>query len=221
MTGLTKIITRSQLEELLKDIQVKNTGSVSGKTNYLISGYQLEDGRDVSESSKYKKAKTLGTKILTELEFDDLLRDKVGMGLMELYENNFGSAKSHLEDLEQGYLQKQEALQANPLLSGGVLVPRAKLAKKSGGVEQPAPMDRPIAAAQPDPSQLMWTQKHAPKLLSEIIGNQEVIRDLMEWLKRWNDVFIKKTFRFPEKSKKVFIPGQWGPKIDPNRRYRT
>lgn len=33
------------------------TTAVSGRTDYLIAGNVLEDGRDVSESSKYRNAK--------------------------------------------------------------------------------------------------------------------------------------------------------------------
>jgi hypothetical protein len=53
----------------------------------------------------------------------------------------------------------------------------------------------------------LWTTKHAPNSASEIIGNTDRIKDIFEWLKDWKEVFVKKTKVFPEKSKKIFIPG--------------
>ena len=44
--------------------------AVSGKTDYLIIGSKLEDGREVTEGRKYRMAKEKGTKILTEIEFE-------------------------------------------------------------------------------------------------------------------------------------------------------
>ena len=49
------------------------TGSISKKTSFLIAGEKLEDGRATETSSKYRKALTIGTKILIESEFDDFL----------------------------------------------------------------------------------------------------------------------------------------------------
>jgi hypothetical protein len=43
---------------------------VSGKTDYLIVGYKLEDGREVTQGSKYAGAKKNGTAIVTESEFE-------------------------------------------------------------------------------------------------------------------------------------------------------
>jgi len=41
------------------------TSAVSGKTNYLIAGFKLEDGREVFSSARYQKAEKKGVKILT------------------------------------------------------------------------------------------------------------------------------------------------------------
>ena len=51
------------------------TGSVSGKTDYLITGYKLEDGREVTQGGKYRNAKAKGTKIIDEAGFEQLMRD--------------------------------------------------------------------------------------------------------------------------------------------------
>ena len=48
VTGVFNAISRDKIVELLTNHGARNTGSVSGKTDYLIAGYKLEDGREVS-----------------------------------------------------------------------------------------------------------------------------------------------------------------------------
>ena len=66
VSGVFNEISREKLEALISEYGGRVTGSVSGKTDYLVVGYQIEDGRDVSQGGKYKKAKSLGKKILEE-----------------------------------------------------------------------------------------------------------------------------------------------------------
>lgn len=47
----------------------------------------MEDGREPTEGSKYKKAKQLGTTIWTETEFDDFLHKSMANFLLH-YLNN-------------------------------------------------------------------------------------------------------------------------------------
>lgn len=77
-SGIFENISREKLEEFIGAHGGKCTGSVSGRTDYLIVGYKLEDGREVTQGSKYRKATQLGTPILNENEFEKLVRDKSG-----------------------------------------------------------------------------------------------------------------------------------------------
>lgn len=52
-SGQFETISRPKLEDFIKEHGGKCTTSMSGKTNYLLVGYKLEDGRDVSQGSKY------------------------------------------------------------------------------------------------------------------------------------------------------------------------
>jgi len=64
ITGsLTSFENREKLRNFIEDRGGKVTDSVTGKTNYLINNDNL------SGSSKNKKAKELGIKIITEVEF--------------------------------------------------------------------------------------------------------------------------------------------------------
>lgn len=50
-------VTREQIENFIKEHGGRNTSAVSGKTDFLVAGWKLEDGRDVNTSGKYRKAK--------------------------------------------------------------------------------------------------------------------------------------------------------------------
>ena len=47
-SGQFESISREKLEEFIRDKGGVITTTVSGKTDYLIVGYKLEDGRDVT-----------------------------------------------------------------------------------------------------------------------------------------------------------------------------
>jgi replication factor C subunit 1 len=55
-SGEFESVSRKKLEEIIKKLGGSLTSAVSGKTNYLVVGYKLEDGRQVTQGSKYAKA---------------------------------------------------------------------------------------------------------------------------------------------------------------------
>lgn len=69
VSGVFENITREKLEALISTYGGRVTGSVSGKTDYLVVGYKIEDGREVHLGGKYKAAKSKGKPILTEDDF--------------------------------------------------------------------------------------------------------------------------------------------------------
>ena len=60
---------RNELKEKIESLGGKVTGSVTGKTDYLINNDNL------SGSTKNKKAKELGIPILTEEEFLNMINE--------------------------------------------------------------------------------------------------------------------------------------------------
>ena len=70
VSGDFQNITRPKLEEFIKKSGGRLLGSVGAKTNILIVGKLLEDGRPVTEGGKFKKAMQLGKKVITEKEFE-------------------------------------------------------------------------------------------------------------------------------------------------------
>jgi DNA ligase (NAD+) len=72
LTGKTFVVTgtlanysRDEIEDLIKSLGGKATGSVSKKTSYVVAGEEA--------SSKLTKARELGVPVLTEAEFDKLI----------------------------------------------------------------------------------------------------------------------------------------------------
>ena len=56
VSGVFNDVSRDRLEQMIAEHGGRCTGSISGKTDYLIIGYKLEDGRDVTQGGKYKSA---------------------------------------------------------------------------------------------------------------------------------------------------------------------
>ena len=75
LTGKTFVVTgtlqkygRDEIEGLIKQLGGKASGSVSKNTDYLVAGEKA--------GSKLDKARTLGVKVLTEEEFEELIKGK-------------------------------------------------------------------------------------------------------------------------------------------------
>ncbi|CAK60343.1 unnamed protein product (macronuclear) [Paramecium tetraurelia] len=85
LSGILNVCSRDKFEQFLKNNGAKVTGSVSGKTNYLIVGDKLEDGRKGEEGNKFKEATKKGTKIIRENELNNWLVDKIGVGIDEIF----------------------------------------------------------------------------------------------------------------------------------------
>lgn len=52
-SGIFENISREKLEEFINSHGGRCTSSVSGKTSYLVTGYKLEDNREVTQGRKY------------------------------------------------------------------------------------------------------------------------------------------------------------------------
>jgi DNA ligase (NAD+) len=65
VTGTLTRYSRDEIEDLIKKLGGKSTGSVSKKTDYVVAGEKA--------GSKLDKAKELGVPVLTEEEFDKLI----------------------------------------------------------------------------------------------------------------------------------------------------
>ena len=65
VTGTLKKYQREEIEALIRKLGGKATGSVSKNTDFLIAGEKA--------GSKLDKARSLGVKVLSEDEFDEMI----------------------------------------------------------------------------------------------------------------------------------------------------
>lgn len=86
-SGILPNLGRDDCEDLIKTLGGRVTGAVSGKTDYLVVGNVLEDGRPYTEGSKYKKAVEKNIFIVNGeeelyglmLQYDEKLRAERGL----------------------------------------------------------------------------------------------------------------------------------------------
>lgn len=84
MTGNFKCTSnREEIKAVIIRLGGQVTTGVSGKTNVLLHGYILEDGREVHESRKYKQAMQKNTLIVDEEKFSTELQKVTGKNLSQ------------------------------------------------------------------------------------------------------------------------------------------
>ncbi len=66
LTGTLEKYTREEASEIIEALGGKTSGSVSSKTSFVLAGKEA--------GSKLAKAETLGVKILSEAEFEELIK---------------------------------------------------------------------------------------------------------------------------------------------------
>jgi replication factor C subunit 1 len=171
LNGLTFVMTgvfsidRDKMTDLIKSLGGRTTGSVTGKTNYLLTGSILEDGRNVWESSKYKKAKEKGVKLMNELEFEEFVRKNLGDESFTVKEG-YGNTSSASVSL--GKVNK------NPNQMD-IDDPNSEILNKLNEANK---------------MRVLWTDKHHPQDITEIVGNQNMINQFITWLDDWEDVVL-------------------------------
>ncbi len=68
LTGTLEKFTRKEAEDIIESFGGKTSSSVSKKTSYVLAGEEA--------GSKLEKAQNLGVQILTEQEFEDLIKEE-------------------------------------------------------------------------------------------------------------------------------------------------
>lgn len=77
-TGIFESITREQLERFITDHEGRVVMAISARTDYLIIGKELEDGRDVMLGTKFKHASKRNTMIIKEKDAEQLFKELLG-----------------------------------------------------------------------------------------------------------------------------------------------
>lgn len=180
LAGLTFVISgtldsleREEAEDLIKRHGGRVTGSVSKKTNYLLCDEDI-GGR------KSAKAKELGTGFLTE----DGLFDMIRLSNQGKSTTN-GDSKKPANKVVAPSPKKtpQKEPKKDQLINSSA---KRVAAKDATPGLTPAKKKGPIKAD----ASLPWTVKYKPKVPNDIIGNQSLVKQLHDWLKDWDNLFL-------------------------------
>ncbi|XP_026192006.1 replication factor C subunit 1 [Cyclospora cayetanensis] len=165
LTGVLKQMPREVAAERIVAAGGSVTTAVSGKTNYLVVGAELEDGRPVESGMKHRKATELQQKggnirIIREEEFLEML-----------------GGVAH-------------AASSAPLKSAAEKAAPAAANRAASAAALPS---LPAAAALQvqDSRWSVWAEKYRPQTPEEFVGNEGPFQLLLQWLRDWHDVCIK------------------------------
>lgn len=141
--------------------------AVSGKTTYLVAGFEMEDGRPIQEGSKYKKAVEKGVQIINEDQLLKMIRDS----------DPEASAMAEAEEKKRREKERKEREAQRKKQLEQSQIPAGMKTERFGWIHCVI--------------HSLLTTKYAPKQLSDIIGNARTIESLKQWLERWEAVHIK------------------------------
>ncbi|CAA6667946.1 unnamed protein product [Spirodela intermedia] len=181
LAGLTFVISgtldsleREEAEDLIKRHGGRVTGSVSKKTNFLLADEDI-GGR------KSSKAKELGTSFLTEDGLFDMIRKSkpakapVKEEFMKKTPENLGKALPKHSPVKAEIKDDQASKLSTKVATKRSIPPISPIKRK--GEDSGA-------------NRVTWTEKYKPMVPNDIIGNQSLVKQLHDWLARWDEQFL-------------------------------
>ncbi|KAG0184874.1 hypothetical protein DFQ28_010294 [Apophysomyces sp. BC1034] len=167
ISGEFETIDKSTTTDIIKRYGGRITGAVSGKTTYLVRG------RDAG-ASKTEKAKKLGTKILDEDAFYELV------GNADEKETEFSLPKEKTPSAQSKSASKASASKVR------VSEATSSTATTTTAATTTAATTTAAAVGSPD-AQSLWTEKYKPKNTNEIMGNKDLVKKITSWLENWQE----------------------------------
>lgn len=170
LTGVCDHFTREELTELVQEYGGRVTTAVSGKTSYLLIGNTLEDGRPVTEGSKYKKAKEqTHTPIIDEQQFYDLINKTNPNPNSTSTETEIKNNEQLKSDNHNGSMRSIMSISI-PIDNNNNNI--KNIIMKKGQENE------------------LWTDKYKPTKINDIVGNSNNIKQLKEWLENWESLHL-------------------------------
>ncbi|SCN43030.1 replication factor C subunit 1, putative [Plasmodium ovale] len=198
LTGVFKNFSRDELQNKIKEHGGSVMSAVSSRTHYLIHGEYLEDGRLYNEGKKYQKAFELSQqsksiiKILNEEQLLELFpqnKKENNKDNSEVKFENENFTKKEENDYNSTYKNESDSYNN----SNSYEKEKEKDINESSDNNN---MDKNKILNQ------LWVEKYRPKNLNELVGNNQNVLKLKNWLNSWEDICIKglkkqvtKTFR--------------------------
>mmetsp|Transcript_8209 Transcript_8209/g.11430 ORF Transcript_8209/g.11430 Transcript_8209/m.11430 type:complete len:846 (-) Transcript_8209:499-3036(-) len=151
---------RSQVESYIKSLGGRVSGSVSGKTNFLVVGTLLEDGRSVEEGRKFK----------------DAIERKVTIirGWEKLVDTVEEMRKKRQSKPSEGSLGKLGLTKSKKRKVGSSTAPSSSMS--GSGIERI--------------ENELWADRYKPKSTKDVLGNGEVVKKLRSFLENWEKVHL-------------------------------
>ena len=162
ITGVLDSLERDEAEDFIRRHGGKVTGSVSGRTTYLLVGTDCGQ-------SKYRRAKEHGTTLM----------DEDGLFAMVAECARKAGEASKVEEVPKA--RKEVAPVCAPAAAPSK--PSAPSAAGAG----PSGSSRPAKAEDPTP---LWVNKYKPSAPAQLIGNGKQIADLRRFLSTWEDIHV-------------------------------
>lgn len=174
-TGVLPHLSRDESNSIAKRYGAEVMKSLSRKTTLVVIGAD-------AGPAKVRKIKELGTKVIDEEGFLQLLRDMPTAGGSGELAQKAMQKKIEMEQkieeeaqkMQEEFEEKQKKLQKTNVMAALNNDSKTKLSSPSEFVESD-----------------LWTTKYAPTDLTQIIGNPGAVKKLSNWLASW-----KKSFKY-------------------------
>ena len=166
--------------------------AVSGKTTYLVAGFEMEDGRPITEGSKYKKASDLGVKIINEDDVMRMVRESDPDASMKYEEEQKRKKEEEEKALLESVKKQQEEMLAtlSKQLSSSSSSSLSSSSSSSSSSENQSSIKNEQKKRVAALDMTLLTSKYAPRTKEDIIGNRRMIDLFQSWLQQWEDVHI-------------------------------
>ncbi|XP_076082907.1 replication factor C subunit 1-like [Mytilus galloprovincialis] len=195
ITGILESLERDDAKQLVEKYGGKVTTSVSKKTSFMVVG------RDAGES-KLAKARSCGTKQISEDELLDLIRTRPGKKSKYELQAEESFKKEQAESLKKKdsiktktseYLSKFERT-PSPKKHMSIEMENSQsestitVAKSESKVTVAQSESKDKGSAKPEES-LLWVDKYKPSAMKQIIGqtgDKSNAKKLLNWLNNWH-----------------------------------
>ncbi|DBB08930.1 TPA: hypothetical protein ACH3X3_007571 [Trebouxia sp. C0006] len=190
ITGTLDSLYRGEAEDYIKRHSGRVTGSVSGKTDFLLIG-------ENSGNSKVNQAADKGTKLVDEdglfslvaaapepaaAEAKPEVKAERASALAAIPAGNFYAGKS---SAATGAHAKKAALSASSMAASGARSSGASVGPSSSGRGAMGGGSAANASGQ------LWVEKHKPTKSAELVGNGTLVATLRTFLQDWERIHLK------------------------------
>ncbi|KAJ3084849.1 hypothetical protein HDU99_001925 [Rhizoclosmatium hyalinum] len=171
-TGELSSISRDDAQDLVKRYGGRVTGSVSGKTSYVVVGEE-------AGASKLTKAASLKVKQLDEDGLFDLIRNAKGKP------DPSSKAPATKKSTSSASATTSAAENKAPVAAASSSFYSNKSSVDAKGKAPMTEAARPPLQPMNQSSEL-WTTKYKPTKYDDVMGNKSNVTKLATWLKNWN-----------------------------------